>query len=70
MFQHIRHPLSYLMEIGMPNTVRLYVMDFEIFIIEIKISVIRKIILKTHKNKQNKDNIDHIRISCLPVFSE
>lgn len=42
MFQHIRHPLSYLMEIGMPNTVRLYVMDFEIFIIEIKISVIKE----------------------------
>lgn len=42
MFQHIRHPLSYLMEIGMPNTVRLYVKDFEIFIIEIKISVIKE----------------------------
>lgn len=30
------------MEIGMLNIVRLYVMDFEIFIIEIKILVIKE----------------------------
>lgn len=37
MFQHIGHSLSYLMEIGMPNTVRLYKMDFVILVIEIEI---------------------------------